>query len=99
MACASCHVARHAFAQSTPVPVVGGHSIGTRNAPSLLDLPYFTVFFWDGRGQSLRHASVAAFTNRAEMAQPNMSTLLRSIQTKASYRAQFKLAFGDDGVD
>ncbi|MDI9069629.1 cytochrome-c peroxidase [Xanthomonas oryzae] len=100
LACSSCHDPAHAFAQHIPVPLVYDRRIGTRNVPSLLDLPYFTRFFWDGREEKRDKASIAAFTNEAEMAQPDMDNVIEAVKkNSATYREQFKAAFGDERVD
>ncbi|AJQ81320.1 methylamine utilization protein [Xanthomonas oryzae pv. oryzae] len=99
LACSSCHDPSKAFAQDIAVPIVYGQRTGTRNVPSLLDLPYFTHFFWDGREEKLERVAVAAFTNQAEMAQPDMSVLIKAVSQRLDYRTQFKAAFGDERVD
>ncbi|MFA0924387.1 cytochrome-c peroxidase [Xanthomonas fragariae] len=99
LSCASCHDPGKAFAQNVAVPTVYGRRTGTRNVPSLLDLPYFTHFFWDGREDRLDQVAVAAFTNRAEMAQPDMNMVIQAISKKLKYRTQFDAAFGDERVD
>lgn len=99
LACASCHVPEHAFAQPQRVPAVYAGRTGTRNVPSLLDLPYFATFFWDGRENQLDHAVLAAFTNRAEMAQPEMGAIVSRVRDDPRYLEGFDAAFGDRSVD
>jgi len=99
MACASCHQREHAFAQNVAVPELYGERRGTRNVPSLLDLPYFESFFWDGRGTRLDLAVIAAFTNPAEMGSPDMDAVIHAISARKAYREQFRAAFGDERVD
>ncbi|UNW12523.1 cytochrome-c peroxidase [Xanthomonas phaseoli pv. phaseoli] len=99
LACSSCHDPSKAFAQDVAVPTVYGQRTGTRNVPSLQDLPHFTHFFWDGREERLDQAAVAAFTNQAEMAQPDMSAVIRAVSQKPDYRIRFKAAFGNEHVD
>lgn len=99
LACSSCHDPSKAFAQDVAVPTVYGQRTGTRNVPSLLDLPHFTHFFWDGREERLDQAAVAAFTNQAEMAQPDMSVVIKAVSQKPDYRIRFKAAFGNERVD
>ncbi|KGK57559.1 methylamine utilization protein [Xanthomonas cannabis pv. phaseoli] len=99
LACSSCHDPSKAFAQDVAVPTVYGTRTGTRNVPSLLDLPYFTHFFWDGREERLDQAAVAAFTNQAEMAQPGMSVVIKVVSQRLDYRARFKAAFGDEHIN
>ncbi|MBB4597344.1 cytochrome-c peroxidase [Xanthomonas arboricola] len=99
LACTSCHDPNKAFAQDVAVPTVYGQRTGTRNVPSLLDLRHFTHFFWDGREERLDQAAIAAFTNQAEMAQPDMSMVIKEVSQRLDYRTQFKAAFGDERVD
>jgi cytochrome c peroxidase len=51
VACASCHVPAHAFADGLAVGT--GLAPGERNTPSLLNAAFGHWFFWDGRVDSL----------------------------------------------
>ncbi len=99
LSCSSCHEPSKAFTRDIAVPTIYGQRTGTRNAPSLLDLPYFTHFFWDGREERLDRAAVAAFTNQAEMAQPTMRAVIKAVSQRPDYRTRLKAAFGDERVD
>ncbi|WP_045761913.1 cytochrome-c peroxidase [Xanthomonas albilineans] len=99
LACATCHRADYAFTQPEAVPHLDGGRVGTRNAPSLLDLPYFQHYFWDGREDHIERVAVAAFTNRAEMAQPNMAAVVDLLRRQPAYRQRFQASFGDDNID
>lgn len=99
LACASCHLPKQAFAQQARVPTLYTGRTGTRNVPSLLDLPYFTTFFWDGREDHLDHAVLAAFTNQAEMAQPDMDAIVSLLKNDSRYTNRFEAAFGDRSID
>ncbi|WP_267113194.1 cytochrome-c peroxidase [Xanthomonas sacchari] len=99
LACATCHRPDAAFAQPIPVPYLGDGRSGTRNVPSLLDLKYFDRFFWDGREDRIDRAAVAAFTNRAEMAQPDMAAVVAALRGRPAYGQRFKAAFGDETID
>ncbi|WP_045771175.1 cytochrome-c peroxidase [Xanthomonas albilineans] len=99
LACATCHRADDAFTQPEAVPHLDGGRVGTRNAPSLLDLPYFQHYFWDGREDHIERVAVAAFTNRAEMAQPDMTAVVDLLRREPTYRQRFQASFGDDRID
>lgn len=94
LACATCHRTDYAFAQPTPVPAVYQGRVGTRNVPSLMDLPYVTHFFWDGRESELDKAVVAAFTNPAEMGQPTMQAVVDAIARNPAYAPLVDAAYG-----
>jgi cytochrome c peroxidase len=64
VSCADCHRPDYAFADSRPTPLGARGARGTRNAPSLLDLPSATSFFWDGRETDLATVVLQPLTNR-----------------------------------
>src|SRR5207248_2927888 len=54
LSCASCHDAKHAFADARRFSVGVEERFGRRNAMPLLNLAWKSSFFWDGRAASLR---------------------------------------------
>jgi cytochrome c peroxidase len=65
--CASCHIPRHAFADTLAVSR-GTHGLtGERNTPSLINRGYGRAFFWDGRAVSLEAQVLEPVTNPLEL--------------------------------
>jgi cytochrome c peroxidase len=96
VSCSSCHDPRRAFTDGkrTSVGVYG--RVGTRNAPSLLDIATMKSFFWDGRETNLKRAVLQPFTNPREMGMPDIASLASRLEGSARYSAAFSRAFGND---
>lgn len=67
VSCASCHQPEHAFADVVAVsPGVGGR-LGTRNAPSLLNIGYHPYFMREGGVPTLEQQVLAPIQEHSEM--------------------------------
>ena len=67
VSCATCHQPDRAFTDGRAV-ARGIHGVeGTRNTPSLVNVGYGRVFFWDGRADSLEAQVMGPMTNPKEM--------------------------------
>lgn len=67
ISCASCHDARHAFADPRRYSVGVRDQSGTRNAMPLFNLAWKRSFFWDGRAPSLRAQALMPIQDHTEM--------------------------------
>jgi cytochrome c peroxidase len=67
VACASCHLQEHAFADPNRVSVGVEGRTGTRNAPALINMAWGKSFFWHGGVSSLEVQAVAPIKNPLEM--------------------------------
>ncbi len=90
VSCASCHQADHAFADPRPVSIGVGGRHGTRNAPSLLEIRYYTSFFWDGRAESLTQQARNTIFDRAEFGFTQARPVLDRIRDNATYDHAFR---------
>ena len=113
-ACASCHHPDYGMADGL-AKAVGGDGKGygtqrkgtgtelTRNAPSLFNTAYQTLFFWDARAGSLEEQVFAPLFSEHEMNLSNVPELLRRLRAVPRYRELFAKAFGanskPDGKD
>ena len=95
LACASCHRPDHGFADvaATSRGVYGRRT--TRNAPSLFNAAYGTLFFWDGRIQTLEEQVVQPIINPSEMGLP-LSNLVNRLRSSLEYREAFGEAFDSE---
>ncbi len=87
--CATCHLPESRFGDAKPVSV--GLEPVTRNSPTLLNAARMTVFFWDGRADSLWSQPLFAFENKKEM---NFTRLEIAHRVNATYKAQYETVFG-----
>ena len=93
--CASCHMPERSYTDGRAVAIgVYGHT-GTRNTPSLLNIPAAneSAFFWDGRRTVLEQAVLDPLTNPVEMGLHDQSDLMRRITQNSAYREAFTHAF------
>ncbi len=67
--------------------------IGKRNTPSILNVGYLPMIFWDGRRDSLYNQAIDPFLNPIEMSLPSEAELLTRIQNDISYTPFFANAF------
>lgn len=95
VSCASCHSPFSAFAHTDHALSHGiRDSIGTRNAPALMNLAWQPVFMWDGAIHNLDMQALAPITHKAEMGS-SIQTVVDKLRANSLYRRLFKEAFGD----
>jgi len=92
--CASCHVPNQFFSDGIRVSKGVGDRLGTRNAPSLLNVAYNTSQFWEGRDPTLESQATRPLTNPREMGMPDEAAVLDVIEQDARYVKEFQRAFG-----
>jgi cytochrome c peroxidase len=101
VSCASCHQARHAYADVRPLSIgIHGH-LGQRHAPTVINTAYSRFQFWDGRAKSLEEQSKGPIANPKEMTNFNdPHTAYMDCQNRIKeikgYRSLFKKAFGNE---
>jgi cytochrome c peroxidase len=63
VSCASCHQAERAFSDKVAFSPGISDKVGTRNAPTLVNVGYFTSYTWDGKFETLeKHAPGPMFS-------------------------------------
>lgn len=93
--CASCHSPYNSFAHTDHSLSHGIHdSIGTRNAPVLVNLAWNRLFMWDGAVNHIEVQALAPITNKAEMGE-DIANVVFKLNRSAVYRRLFRAAFGD----
>jgi cytochrome c peroxidase len=88
LSCANCHVPEEGFAQNSMRMSVGheGRSL-RRNAPTIINVAYYTQLFHDGREASLEAQVWAPLLAADEMANPSADALLARIAALPDYAA------------
>ncbi|MFZ4626787.1 MAG: cytochrome c peroxidase [Blastocatellia bacterium] len=108
MSCASCHHPAYGMADGLSRAVGrGGRGIGTqragtgkellRNTPSLYNVAFNPLQFWDGRAGSLEEQALIPIFAEDEMHLGSVTEMLRRLRAIPQYRELFKAAFGVDG--
>lgn len=98
ISCGSCHIQAAAFSHH-------GHDLshgindllGTRNAPGLQNLAWFSSFMWDGGIRDLDLQPIAPITNPVEMGD-TLSSVLQKLNRHPLYPSLFYRAFGSDSI-
>lgn len=103
--CASCHHPDYGMADGLKKGIgaggrgYGAHRAGTgpelqRNTPSLFNVAYNPVLFWDGRAGSLEEQALEPIFREDELNQSSASELVNRLRAIPKYREMFAKAFG-----
>ncbi len=93
--CSSCHSSYTAFAHTDHALSHGIHdSIGSRNAPALMNLAWKKSFMWDGAIHHLDLQALAPISHPAEMGE-DLLHLTGKLQRNGMYKVLYEKAFGD----
>lgn len=95
ISCASCHKPHLAFADSLAVsPGIEGR-LGKRNAPSVMNMAFRSVFFYDGRAKTIRDQVHFPIQDSVEMDLSYEVAVSRLISNKY-YKTAFNLIYKED---
>lgn len=95
ISCASCHSSFNAFAHTDHALSHGiNDNIGTRNAPSLMNLAWHKSFMWDGAINHLDVQALAPISHQKEMAE-SIENVVQKLQNNKLYPGLFYIAFKD----
>lgn len=98
VSCSSCHAQTHGFADHNVKFSKGVNgSLGTRNAPSVINMAWQPAFMWDGRVGHLEIFSVAPITNPLEMNE-TMDHVVQKLNKNKYYQQQFLRAFDQPDI-
>jgi len=95
ISCATCHIPKVGWAESTPVSTGIGEQIGPVNAPSVINTAYPTTLFWDGRVASLEEQALGPIENPIEMGH-KLEDLVPELNKIDGYKELFQKVFGED---
>ncbi len=97
ISCATCH--NPSFAWEDAQPLGSGDKMGQlgRHTPTILNLAWSEVFFWDGRADSLEEQALGPIAAAAEMAQP-LDELVDELNAIEGYKTAFEAAFPGEGI-
>lgn len=99
VSCNNCHIQSTAFADSPVHPLSVGidERLGTRNAPSLVNMAFYPEFFWDGGVTHLDFAPINAIESTFEM-DAKLENVVERLNAKEHYRKMYNEAFGIDEI-
>lgn len=92
--CASCHDPEMAFRDGrSRAQGFNGKEL-PRHSPSLLNVAYNPVQFWDGRASTLEQQAEGPLLAATEMSMLSEDRLIRRVQAVPEYRQRFRAVFG-----
>lgn len=94
MSCNTCHNLMAGGDDGRAVSVGAAGKAGKRSAPTLWNVAYETVYFWDGRAKSLEAAIREHLLDETVMAMPDAATLTGRFDAIPGYRREFNYVFG-----
>jgi cytochrome c peroxidase len=98
ISCSSCHLSYTAFSHVDHRLSHGiGDSIGTRNAPALMNLAWNRSFMWDGAVNHIDVQALAPISHPAEMGE-DIAHVVAKLQRSGTYPAAFRAAFGEGAI-
>ncbi len=93
LSCNSCHDLSAGGGDHRPVSIGAAGKAGTRNAPTLWNVAYQTVLYWDGRARSLEEQLRGHLLDETVMALPDAAVVAERINKIPGYRRQFAAEF------
>lgn len=98
ISCASCHQPELNWTDGKPKSSGHEGALTKRNAPTIQNTWYFNRLFWDGRSKDLQDQAFGPINSETEM-HSEMPAVMGKLNRSKQYRALFKKAFGDEGID
>jgi cytochrome c peroxidase len=95
ISCANCHDPELNWGDARRVSYGEGRQQGNRNAPSLMNIAYSKVFFWDGRAATLEDQASFPIQDAKEM-NFHIDLATKRLNKIKGYKPYFKKAFGKE---
>lgn len=97
ISCASCHLPELAFTDGVAKSEGIEGRIGLRNSPTLVNVAYLPLLFWDGGALTLENQVFAPLQDHNEM-DAELDRVLGRLHTAPSYVEDFERAFGEEAT-
>lgn len=97
ISCASCHNPGFAWEDRLPVAIGNGMKQLKRRTPTIANLAWAQIFFWDGRAGSLEEQATGPITSAGEMG-GDMSVVVSRIEGLPEYRELFAKAYPGETI-
>jgi len=96
--CYSCHVCEHGLTDGLPKAIGAGNKQLTRSSPTLWNIGYHKMFYWDGRSPSLEKQAMAAWTGGNMGAKDHEAEIVAKINALHGYHSQFQKVFNAEAT-
>lgn len=97
LSCASCHNASFGWEDGRPKAIGDRMEAVGRHSPTILNLAWGELFFWDGRAHSLEEQALGPIEAAGEMNLP-LPEMAKRLSAIAGYRDRFDDVFPDKGL-
>jgi len=98
VSCASCHHPGLGWSDGLPRNTRFGGEALSRHTPTLINMAYFSSFFWDGRASSLEEQATEHLRSPS-MRGSEEFIVADTLASLPEYRRQFSAAFGEDVIN
>lgn len=97
ISCGSCHNPSFSWGDALPKGVGHGQKPVGRRTPTILNLAWTELLFWDGRAPSLEAQALGPIEAGGEMNMP-LDELMPKLQEIPGYRRMFEMAYPGEGI-
>jgi cytochrome c peroxidase len=97
ISCASCHNPAFSWGDGLPKGVGHGSQVLGRRTPTVLNLAWTDLLFWDGRAEGLEAQALGPIQSPAEMNQ-DLPGLVKKLQGISGYSTLFAMAYPGEGI-
>ena len=97
IACSTCHLTDLAFTDGVPLSKGIDGRVGIRNSPTLVNIAYQRLLFWDGGALTLENQVFAPLQDHNEM-DAELDKILERLNSNSAYREAFETAFGEEAT-
>jgi cytochrome c peroxidase len=96
--CYSCHVCEKGLTDGLPKAIGAFNKPLPRSSPTLWNIGYHKMFYWDGRSPSLEKQAMAAWQGGNMGAKDKEAEIVAKINGLEGYHSQFHKVFGGDAT-
>ena len=96
--CYSCHVCEKGLTDGLPKAIGAFNKPLPRSSPTLWNIGYHKMFYWDGRSPSLEKQGMAAWQGGNMGAKDHEADIIAKINGLEGYHSQFHKVFGGDAT-
>ncbi len=98
-ACYTCHLKENGLTDGKPTAIGAYEAKLPRASPTLWNIGYHSLLYWDGRSDSLERQGMAAWTGgnmgvSGKDGRPSTSDIAAKLNAISGYRSQFQKVFG-----
>jgi cytochrome c peroxidase len=94
--CETCHVPEKGWTDGEVLSTKVGGAKAARHSPTMMNVAYNNVFYWDGRAETMEKNITAAW--KGNMGAEDQAALAAKLNTIPGYLVQFKTVFGSEAT-